>query len=1668
MSSYTGVNDIDELVLFIQEKVQEYDPSIDTTSGSAFYNSIIKPLIDRIGPDPYETPLRDFITRRLKTEFPDLVLQDGEPIDDYAVKIMTILLEPFRRQIRQVSNNQSLANADILNEREADNLGANFFVRRRQGAYAVGLARLYFTAPRNSTITPNNLVYDAGGHRYIPVENQSITADNMLFNLEDNLYYQDVIVRAEQQGDDFNIDINTLTGIENAPEVIKVTNKASFEEGANKETTTEFIERVENSLTEKSLVTFRGINARLTDVFESIRLIQTIGFGDVEMERDIIKGSGESAPYAYFLGAGADGTYYVDLDIGSPYALMTAGGDIYNSFITAGVKVGDTVILSDLLTTGSLQVLTVAEIISASQIRVSEQIVGNIDGQFALRRAEEIITLSDIPGGILQPTTQQGEIQFTSGEAHIGGMLDVYVRAGQPTQKEITLEGIRDGEPLHFGVDLETFGGEDDKFIYITEALGDVLMRTGMDRFGVALATNNEVLVKQYLPSPGGGSDPGADSDTVPWKFTSDDVGRYIQILTTGRQATLEILEVMDEEYTTAHSGPAERCVRLKVKLTNEESGSAYNLNINLSFDTNIRVVEKTTSKPLVRDRDASRTNSWGLKTGCDFTDLEDTGVAEIGDSVVIETGEDAGIYTIRRILDSLNNDDTLLLDRNLTKNATPSGTGDGSGLRYRLDDELNVDLVAPKVVKIPLGTIFLGLDLNTVAGSTTASSGGVTNFLLAGVASGDTLEILEGDNKGKYGISLVTGTELTLDSAPLNTGFSQKFSIYRAFTGIERPLVRVKDVELLDSNSQPTGIIIPYGDYIDIRALGLFSNRAEGVQVESYRGVTQTGGLGDYYLQDDDVDFTAEGVVAGYRLNVINTNNAGTYTVAAVPSAHVLQVAVQADGGTPFVSLTTGVHYTIGLPSSGFVRLYFLNPTSVEIPTGLNGARMVFDEAGTPRRFRFSQVDGFTLLPSPGSTDTELRDIRVTRTLEPVGGSGDFQSIVELTSDDHPDVFGLELVEGDILEMKEQLPFRTVTAMGATATWNGTTTVVLGSSTGVYVNRWIRLDSDGQFFRVIGLSGLNATIDNPDGLTIPTGVGASSICSTFEELGVFGKPAGLRTVSGSNRVEVPSNSLIDFQAMNRVYPLPGQTLKIESGPDAGEYVVETVESAKALRLSRVLTSTTQTIKGQDTTPRQSWANQRFYAGTGTTDLYDPADAGALGSTEGHWITIFESTRDDIDGAYEIQAYPSVGRVTLDWAPNNIEGTGFSDFDCFGIGRFSWLRTESDENIEQPFHIYASVATQVEVSEVGSVYKAPPGLDIVMSGTTSNPGAGNIRMTRTDGTGSLTGVVAGDRLEVLSGPNRGVYPIASVGATYVDIVNNTSNNFQVLVTGNPFRVRGGIHGARKMLTVSGFESSNGKLYPGTMSLYRLLRQKIFRISSTEMQENFDGSFYYADIQVESDGSGDEYNLERSSRLVLEDDGLVTIDGYTYTVDNSVKTFSPFEEVSLAFDRRFLPVGNSDSPENRSEVSGRNLKVKYETSVVTRLVHDLLRSDTDRPINANPLARHFLPSYVYVNFVYSGGASPDVLGPTLEDYINTLGAEAQLQVSDLEAFLTRRGADYVKHPVQLTAVTHDLDRNLVVDRTEDQLGGLNSVPYHGTGRISAFFARVGEGLSLDQQ
>jgi len=1320
------------------------------------------------------------------------------------------------------------------------------------------------------------------------------------------------------------------------------------------------------------------------------------------MNRDILTGS-EGVVYAYGQLSSATVTSTVTLNTAGGDALTdgTAAGLDFSNVGGTGVIEGEVFILID--PTAVVAADRVREYTAVSEVNPNQWIVTpapptKSNAFWVIRgRNKGKLLLSDIPGGILVPTTTHGEIEVANNQVHIGGMVDVFIKAGTPQEKSVIMDSVKDAEPKHFGVDLESFGGAtaNEEFMRFTDVGDGVWYSLAAD------AAADELLVLLDIV------DGPTSRSILRWQPTEDDIGRYIQLYDDPgsmvsyeplNQVLLKILEVKGNE--VGGIGGSQRVCRLKVEALDYHYNTpqAFSITPVATHQAGYRLWEKVDIRDRVRDR------------ALPVADFSAAGIdAKIGDSVVIESGSDAGTYTVRRVLTHTDpgagtNRDSLVLDRPLlTATPPPSGQGDGSGLRYRLVDNLQVDLIDPKVQKIPLGAIFDGSDLNTVAGSTGISVGSNTNFLLAGVEAGDTLEILEGTDEGKKLVfDTVAGTTATLTTPVPTTASSLTFAVYRELTAIDRPLVRVKDIEVLDSSSQPTGNTVPYGDAVDCRVLGTLANRADGITVESYSGQTTTG---TNVFGDLQADFNAEGVTPGHRLEILEGKDAGEYEIVQVdPNGMALSLKLAADGGSDFIATETSLHYRVGQTSAGLARVYFKDPTSVEILTGLGtgSSRIRYTaDNGDTKDFRFSEVSGSPLFPMDPTEDP--RDLRLVKSWRDNLAYSTLE-ITQSATPISPNAFDLELEVGDVVEVHEAIEFMNPT------------------------------------------SGSVRRVDN-----------------------VLGEVAGLHTVTGSNQVTLPDNSLIDFTKMGPSLDLVGQTLYIEDGPDTGKYLVEKVVDNHTLKLSSVMTTTTYPIK------KFELGSTPFVAADRDSILVQAANGVWLGDTNlgaplvGEWITIFEAQNPAHEGQWEIEALDlaqNPPRVRLKSMATSLGNTAIPvpGGEVDWTGTFSWILTEANSingTIDQHFRVYNSIATDVQITDV-----ATTGTDTVAYQPTGDVDTGALDEFKDNTTpfpiAGAGAVAPGAKLEVLEGINKGIYFVESVISANKLKLRDPLPASTAQTALEKYRIWPGIHGPKRMITVTGYQGGDGLLTPGAKMPYRIRRPNVHRVHSTAMEDQADSGLYYFDLSIESLGPGDDRNLVEDSRLEIISG--MSVDGYTYTVGNNTLTFSPSEQVTMNFSRRFLPPGGSGLPSSFLEINGQSLKLTYDSSTAAGIVHDLLTSDLERPVNANPLGRHMLPSYVYTTLRYSGGSSVSVTGPELAEYINALGPLDVLEISDLEAILTRRGASYIQHPIVLVSLTHDIDRKLIVERSNDQVGGL-VVPFNGTARISAFFASLDEGLVI---
>lgn len=439
-----------DIEAFIREKGLKFDPNMDTNPGSPFDTQVVQPVVRRLGTDPWTVDLSTFIADRMQQAFPDIANQEEDAVTDLLNKPATLLWDPLVREVTRVRQNLSFKDPSSMTVDEADALGANFFSTRKRGFLARGPGRILFASPQNVSVSPANFFTSKNGLHFFPTETQSIRTEEMILNTTtDGLYYFDINTIAAEAGTQYNIGPDELISITNLPSATRVTNTRKFGSGVTEEDAQTFISRTKQELSERSLVTLRGVAAKLVSGFPEIDRLNVIGFNDPEMNRDIIQGGG----LGDLVSGGNDATVVAD---GEGQALQRR---LFTTEVDFQALVGSSDVSGYVLTVfdafgpaNIVQDLEVTAVVSANEIDVAEQVMllGSTSLRWTLRKRE--LTLSGIPGGILFPNTPNGELVIKDDEVHIGGMYDSYVRGTGFEEETFTISNVTDDEPLLAGL----------------------------------------------------------------------------------------------------------------------------------------------------------------------------------------------------------------------------------------------------------------------------------------------------------------------------------------------------------------------------------------------------------------------------------------------------------------------------------------------------------------------------------------------------------------------------------------------------------------------------------------------------------------------------------------------------------------------------------------------------------------------------------------------------------------------------------------------------------------------------------------------------------------------------------------------------------------------------------------------------------------------------------------------------------------------------------------------------------------------------------------------------------------------------------------------------------------------------------------------------------------
>lgn len=241
-------------------------------------------------------PVKDFIVQQLLEYDPNFDVGAGVPTTSLLIEPLSVILQPVIDELTVIQATKSIltilesSDPDAFPEDIVDGLAANAFVDRNPGAIGSDVMRVRFFQPQAFEASQGVLIFRGpSSQRYTNSESFTVTEAEMSLNQEGSLFFADIPIVALEEGEDFNVAAGAITDMEAEPAgVANVTNRFGIDQGRDRETNTELIDRIRVAVTVRALVTGRGIIVTLTENFTTIVEIVPIGFGDPEMMRDIV------------------------------------------------------------------------------------------------------------------------------------------------------------------------------------------------------------------------------------------------------------------------------------------------------------------------------------------------------------------------------------------------------------------------------------------------------------------------------------------------------------------------------------------------------------------------------------------------------------------------------------------------------------------------------------------------------------------------------------------------------------------------------------------------------------------------------------------------------------------------------------------------------------------------------------------------------------------------------------------------------------------------------------------------------------------------------------------------------------------------------------------------------------------------------------------------------------------------------------------------------------------------------------------------------------------------------------------------------------------------------------------------------------------------------------
>lgn len=240
-----------------------------------------------------------FLEQFLTDKLPNVDFGPGTANRDIAINSIALTVAYLRQEIYNVRNRQSLKTLSELPADEAldaivDEILSNWFINRKIGKKSRGVVTLYFSTndigtiyvTNEDTINKNNTL-----SFNVKEGDKFITRDNLTKSVSNtgSIYYTTTLtVECSVEGS-YNLEPGTFESWSIAsPYLYRIENLSKFTGGEGIESTADLLIRSETALTVRDLNTARSITTVLTEEFSQVEAVTAVGYGDPEMQRDLV------------------------------------------------------------------------------------------------------------------------------------------------------------------------------------------------------------------------------------------------------------------------------------------------------------------------------------------------------------------------------------------------------------------------------------------------------------------------------------------------------------------------------------------------------------------------------------------------------------------------------------------------------------------------------------------------------------------------------------------------------------------------------------------------------------------------------------------------------------------------------------------------------------------------------------------------------------------------------------------------------------------------------------------------------------------------------------------------------------------------------------------------------------------------------------------------------------------------------------------------------------------------------------------------------------------------------------------------------------------------------------------------------------------------------------